>query len=204
MVNKVYNKKEIIILAIAIIVILVIIILNFKSEEKEAFIQTNNDLIQEDENKIEKVIIVHIVGCVKNPGIVEVKDGARIIDVIEKAGGITEDADISKVNLAYIVKDAQKIYVPSIYDDNNIEYINTRNGDNVITNGNGSEDKGMININTSTQTELEQLPGIGPTTALKIINYRKENGEFKSIEEIKEIPGIGDAKFETIKNMIEV
>lgn len=80
MVNKVYNKKEIIILAIAIIVILVIIILNFKSEEKEAFIQTNNDLIQEDENKIEKVIIVHIVGCVKNPGIVEVKDGARIID----------------------------------------------------------------------------------------------------------------------------
>ena len=62
----------------------------------------------------------------------------------------------------------------------------------------------MININTATQTELEQLPGIGPSTALKIINYREENKKFNSIEEIKEVPGIGDAKFNNIKDMIEV
>ena len=127
-----------------------------------------------------------------------------MIDAIEVAGGVTEEADISKINLAYVVKDAQKIYIPSIYDEKDIEYITTENGDNVIIEDNNKRESEMVNINTATQTELETLPGIGPSTALKIINYREDNGKFNSIEEIKQVPGIGDSKFNNIKDMIKV
>ena len=137
-------------------------------------------------------------------GIVEVKEGARIVDVIEAADGVTEEADITKVNLAYVVKDAQKIYIPSIYDEEEIEYITMDNGENVIVEDKDGGKNNMININTATQTELEQLPGIGPSTALKIIDYREKNKKFNSIDEIKQVQGIGDAKFNNIKDMIEI
>lgn len=206
MFDKIYNKKTIIITIIVIVI--VIIILNF-CNTKEENIEVLDERIEESAIKQQdeinvKEIIIHVAGCVKNTGIIKINEGARIADVIDKAGGITNDADISKVNLAYIVKDAQKIYIPSIYDEETIEYISTENGDNVVINDNIGGEKNMININTATQTELEQLSGIGPSTALKIINYREENGKFKSIEDIKNVPGIGDSKFNNIKDMIEV
>ena len=129
------------------------------------------------------VIIVHISGCVENEGIVKLEDGARIADAIEEAGGATLDANMDNVNLAYKLKDGQKIYIPS-----NIEYgvnIVTEKGEGIVE---GSVDSnGKVNINTATQTELETLTGIGPSMALKIIEYRKNNGNFSSIEDIKNV-----------------
>lgn len=206
MLDKIKDKKLVIIILIIFIIILFVFSNNNKNDNSEIIenIETTSDANSIENREETKQIIVHITGCIKNQGIVEVNEGARIVDVIEASGGITEEADISKVNLAYIVKDAQKIYIPSINDKEDIEYITSNNGENVIVEDKYGGKSNMININTATQTELESLSGIGPSTALKIINYREEHGKFKSIEEIKEVPGIGDAKFNSIKDMIEV
>lgn len=148
----------------------------------------------------ESIVIVHITGEVNNPGIVKIAQNSRLVDVIEAAGGLTGDADINKINLAYIISDGQKIYIPNINE--NIEnYINNEPGEGIIDDTNLGNNT-LVNINTATQTELETLTGIGPSIALKIINYRKENGKFKNIEDIKNVPGIGDSKYESIKNNI--
>lgn len=204
MINKINNKK-IIITIISVLVIVLLIVINLNSEGEEVIIESiETDTVVNQEPKVVNKIMVHIIGCVNNPGVIEIQEDARIIDVIGEAGGLTAEADISKVNLAYKVKDAQKIYIPSIYDDDEIEYITTENGSNVIIENRGEEANAVVNINSATQTELETLPGIGPSTALKIVNYREKNGKFKSIEDIKQVPGIGDAKFEGIKDMLEV
>ncbi len=205
MLDKIKNKKVIVIVSIIFVIILFVFFNNNKDDEVEIIEQIENKVDASiEEDKDAKQIIVHITGCIRKQGVVEIDEGSRIIDVIEAAGGVTEEADITKVNLAYIVKDAQKIYIPSIYDKQDIEYITSNNGENVIIENKYEGESNMVNINTATQTELEKLSGIGPSTALKIISYREENGKFKSIEEIKEVPGIGDAKFNSIKDMIEV
>lgn len=165
-------------------------------EEKK--LEYSNEVEQEE--IIDKKIVVHITGEIENEGIIEIEKDARIADVIDQAGGTTTEADLSKINLAYSVKDGQKIYIPNINDEKVEEYITEEAGDAVIV----EEEKvtGKVNINTAKQTELETLSGIGPSTALKIINYRQENGEFKTIEDIKNVPGIGDSKFENIKESI--
>lgn len=155
-------------------------------------------------------IVVYIIGSVKNPGIVELNVDSRVSDAVDSAGGLLEDADISKINLAYKLEDGQKITIPSIYDktdeDSDYEDFISEDSGNIISqsssNSYSSTSTSKVNINSATQTELETLPGIGPSTASKIISYRNENGKFKSIEEIKNVSGIGDAKFENIKENI--
>ena len=136
------------------------------------------------------------------------------------AGGAKEDANLSKINLAYQLEDGQKLYVPNINDKEEIEYITEDVAKNNIVNNDGivtdekennknktnieSEKKVMVNINKATQAELENLPGIGPAIATRIIEYRNENGKFSSIDDIKNVKGIGDAKYEKIKDSIEV
>lgn len=114
---------------------------------------------------------------------------------------MTQNANLNRINLAYVLKDGQKIYVPSIYDEEETEIITEDIGKNILDDSTkGSNAK--ININTATETQLENLSGIGPSTAIKIVNYRKENGLFKSIDEIKNVPGIGESKFQAIKDNI--
>ena len=197
------NKKQKLIIGIIGTIMLFFIgcyIMN-KVEDKsyieiEEVEETNNDinLVEEEEIK------VHISGEVEKEGIIKIKKDARIADVIEEAGGLTEEADLSKINLAYQVKDGQKIYIPNTEEEFEEEYITEEAGDGVLP----EEEKigGKVNINTAKQTELETLTGIGPSTALKIINYRNANGEFKTIEDLKNVPGIGESKFESIKNDI--
>jgi len=172
---------------------------NYQFNELETYenVIGNEQDIKSKENENE--IIVHITGEIENEGIVVVEKDSRIADVIEEAGGVTEDADLSKINLAYQVKDGQKIYVPNIEDDLEEDYIIDDAGKGVLPEEETSE---KVNINTAKQTELETLSGIGPSTALKIINYRNENGDFKEIEDLKNVPGIGESKFENIKNDI--
>lgn len=130
-------------------------------------------------------------------------------EAIEAAGGELEDADLSKVNLAYTLSDGQKIYIPKIGEIINeeseaIEYVTSDFGNNVLIeeDNNTESGGGKVNINTANQTELETLTGIGPSTAQKIIEYRNQNGKFGTIEDIQNVSGIGDSKFENIKNHI--
>lgn len=154
----------------------------------------------------EEIVIIHVTGAVKNPGIVKLKEGSRIEDAIEAAGGLTENADITEVNLAYILEDGIKLRIPSASDEEITEedILIENNGENIIedtTNGTGSSSS-MVNINKASQTELETLPGIGPSLAGKIIEYREQNGKFGSIEDIKNVSGIGDSKYESLKDFI--
>ena len=158
-------------------------------------------------NDLEGKIIVHITGEVKNTGILVLKEEARIADAIESAGGATEEADLNKINLAYTLKDGQKIYIPNKEDEENIAYITEGSGNNVsVENGDESEmkEKIKININTASQAELEELPGIGEAIASRIIEYREENGRFNKIEDLLNVKGIGDAKFTEIKEYVVV
>lgn len=167
--------------------------------------EITHETIENVEN--EEEIVIHIAGQVKNPGIIRTKEGARIADIIEQAGGLTEAADISNVNLAYTIEDGQKITIPSKTEEAIKEYISNENGEGVIQESTESQigtTTNTININKATIEELQQLPGIGEATAARIIEYRKENGEFKQIEDLKNVSGIGEAKFEAIKESIRV
>ena len=207
------NQKQKIIMIVGIVIIIIVIIFYYINSTKDIYnpIQINEVIEEiEEEEKIseeEQKIIVHITGAVVNNGIVEVKESARINDVIEAAGGVTDDADLSNVNLAYAVKDGQKIYIPSKNDKEEIEdlkIISEEAGTDIINEGDEAQTSGKVNINTATKEELQILSGIGESTASKIITYREENGKFKKIEDIKNVPGIGDAKFENIKDKITV
>ena len=199
---------------LAILIVTVIcyyIITKSTSVDYTEFESENNIVIEEIESK---EIIVHIIGAVVNEGIVKVKEGSRIADVIEEAGGTLSTVDFSKVNLAYIVQDGQKIYIPSIEDveeeteNNAYEYISSSSGTGVVIETEKEEGgisvNGMVNINTANQAELETLPGIGQSTASKIIEYRKQNKKFENIEDIKNVSGIGEAKFNGIKDKITI
>ncbi len=183
-------------------------------------ISKNNKESKIDED-IEKIYI-YVTGEVNNRGVVILNKGSRVIDAIETAGGVTNNANISKINLVFLLQDGMKINIPSDEDlknNPNFEYIVTGSGDSkndsyTIQNNNTSRStdfvssqkkkNNIININTATQTELETLPGIGPSLALKIINYRAENGKFSNISDIKNVSGIGESKFNEIKDYIVV
>lgn len=202
---KNFNKKNLI---IAIIVLGLIIATStyFFTKDNHNVTVNSNDLFFENEvleNPAEEKIAVHVTGEVNNPGLFYLKSGARIIDAIDAASGATAIADLNKINLAYELQDAQKIYVPSIYDEQISEYVTDNAGNNVIESSSSQNNK-LININTASQNELDSLPGIGASTANKIIDYRNKNGKFKKIEDIMNVSGIGQSKFDNIKSLISV
>lgn len=209
------SKKQIAIVIIIGFMFFIIIggyLYNIYSKDNEDILDNELMQIDEDYQQISEEsgkVVVHIAGEVNSPGIVEVSSGSRIADILEQAEGVTENADMSKVNLAYIVQDGQKIIIPQIQENDetvgeNTEYIVQENGKDIIEEQTAKEATvGIVNINKATQTELEQLPGIGPSTAFKIMEYRKTN-KFKRIEDIKNVSGIGDAKFEKIKEHITI
>ena len=176
---------------------------------------------EEEASQEEKKIYVYITGEVNVPGVVILNKGSRIVDAINAAGGTTAKANTSKVNLVYVLEDGMKVNIPNNNDLKNnpdFEYITMNSGDGAEADySSGNKEKNtereeessykkysIVNINTATQTELETLPGIGPSLALKIITYRKENGKFSSIDEIKNVSGIGESKFESLKSYITV
>ena len=176
---------------------------NFETEEESQIMDSN---IQESKTEDEEeLVIVHVTGEVKKPGVVRVKEGSRVEDIVKAAGGLTENADISNINLAYVVEDGTKIRIPSTDDEKQEEYITQSIGEGIIMQEESNNSRGsIVNINTANETELEELPGIGASIAGRIIEYRNKNGKFKSIEDIKNVTGIGDSKFEKIKESIRV
>ena len=196
--------KKLLIIFISILIIICVSIYFFTKDEdtnillsNELYTVANTDNTNEDL----ETIMVHIDGEIVTPGIISLKAGSRIADAIQACGGTTDISDISKINLAYELKDGQKVYIPSIYDVEDVEYIQNDAGNNVII-PDTSSSSALVNINSATQAELETLPGIGPSTAAKIIDYRNKNGDFKNIEDIMNVSGIGESKFNNIKDYI--
>lgn len=162
------------------------------------FENTNNDTLVNEEKENE-MITIYISGQVNNPGVVSVENDKRLIDAIEILGGTTKDADLNRVNMALKVEDEGHYIIPKIGEevlDNSLQNNIKQYGDESIGN--------KININTASISELDDLPGVGEATANKIYKYREENGNFKSIEEIKSVNGIGDKKYEDIKDLISI
>ena len=175
----------------------------------------DNDLVEtniEDkniysENSTDNSIIVYICGAVKESKVITLPEDSRISDAIDAVGGLTEDADLTNINLAYILEDGEKIYIPKKGEEPPNESSAASSSDQSSSYSNysaTSTKSNKININKATQTELETIPGVGPSTALKIIEYREQNKKFSSIEDIKNVSGIGDVKYEKMKDYITV
>ena len=133
----------------------------------------------------DQTISIYISGDIVNPGVYRLSQGSRIQDAVNSAGGFLPSADVDSVNLAALLIDSSQINIPSL-----------SSMENTIS--------GKVNINSATEEELEILPGIGPTAAKNIIEYRVENGEFMGIEDIQKVAGIGPATYEKIKFLITV
>jgi competence protein ComEA len=147
--------------------------------------------------RTESPIWIHIEGSVCNPGLLSLPKDARVQDAIDQAGGACEQADLSKVNLAQVIVDGQKITIPFVTDQQTTIITNSS-----IENIDASMEK--ININTASEFELQLLPGIGPSKALDIIEYRNSNGLFASIEDLIEVRGIGEATLDSIRDLIKI
>jgi competence protein ComEA len=140
-------------------------------------------------------VFVDVKGAVVHEGVYEVNESSRMKDVIQLAGGFTEEADRTKVNLAAKVQDEMVVYVPKQGEE-----ASTIMSGQVTADGNEKK----VNINTATTEELQTLSGIGPAKASAIIAYREENGPFQKIEDLLNVSGIGDASLEKIKEQITV
>jgi competence protein ComEA len=196
-------KKEII-----IVLVVIITALSFWSGAKYTQWKLANEPVEiyiEDEKENpqnfleEEKIYIHVAGAVNNPGVYSLNKGARIEDVLKLAEPKLE-ADIDRyLNRAALLQDSDKIYVP--YKD---EIAGESNTDNTLPMASMSNINSKININRATAKELETLPGIGPTRAQAIIQYRNTNGAFRKIEDLMEVKGIGPAIFENIKDEISL
>lgn len=139
---------------------------------------------------------VYISGEVAHPDVYELPSGAILSDAVNAAGGFSEEANRDLVNLALPLSDGMHVHVPN----NSIESILPAVSGGIVPGSESAET--TININAASLEELDRLPGIGPSTAQKIIDYRQENGPFASIEEVQNVSGIGPAKYEQIKDLI--
>ncbi len=207
---KKLGKKEILLIIVFVISIIFFNIreFSFKMNEKlvieEALNEEGNAVENEEidtskeastEEKEPREIKVDISGAVKNPGVISLKEGDRLIDVINKAGGLTDKADINRINRSKYVHDSEKIIIYEIGQE--IDYSIINNSESL-----GVDNK--VNINTASKEELITLNGIGESIGENIIKYRKENNGFKSIEDIMKVSGIGKSKFNQIKDSIKV
>ena len=146
-------------------------------------------------------VVVYVSGMVGHPGVLKVSAGARAIDVVNAAGGLLQGADVAKINLAQTVKDGMQIHIPG----RPLEAAATNAypvvpGTQAVAKASSQQQK--ININTADATELDKLPGVGPALAGRIIEYRNANGPFKDGEELKKVKGLGESKYEKLKDKI--
>ncbi len=195
------DRKTVIKILSVVLILLIALILRLHDENKADITIESSEPAEETEYSEEssvqpQVVFVDISGAVEKPGVYEVSEGTRLFEVIEMAGGLSEDADPDNVNQASFVEDGQKIIIPLKGSDaesgllpGNTEYT--------------GETSGLININTAAVDELKTLNGIGDTMAQRIIEYRSQRS-FKSKEDIMSVDGIGNKTYEKIKDHITV
>lgn len=204
------NYKTIGTILIGIIIFLFFIISYFtggksklnKNNNESIFVEENEsmEVISKKEEKEEKEstkIVVDIKGEVKKPDIYWLEEDSIIEDLINIAGGVTEEGDLSKINRAEKLNNHEVVVITNINDEES-------EGETIISSTINNNKDNKININTANSAELDSLSGIGPSKAEAIIKYREENGNFKTIEEIKNVTGIGEGLFEKFKENITI
>lgn len=182
---KTIQRKSLVKLAVMIIAIIAaFVFFGDFGEKDEILIETEIKEGAEAATKEEKPneLYVDISGQVKTPGVYKVNEGTRLFQLIKLAGGLKSNADMNSFNQAELITDEQKVVIPK--------------------RGEADHETGLININDADSNTLQQIPGVGPATAEKIINHRDENGRFKSIEEIKSVNGIGEKTYLKMKDLI--
>jgi len=170
----------------------------------------NLNLVKPNNNLPQEEIIVDIGGEVNHPGVYKLKNGSRLFELIKKACGETKRADLQKLNLAAKLQDGEKIIVPAKSSlsvntilDNTANFNNAQNTNSPAPNLPAANIQ-TVNINSATEEQLINLPGIGPGTAKKIIDYRNTHGRFSTLEDLLKVKGIGEKKFAQIKNYLTV
>lgn len=187
--------KKIAVLSALIIAILLVFVIKGEFEGSAVTKEKDNSKTTETQTA---TIFVDIGGAVDSPMLAELPDGSRVEDAIVAAGGLTEDADLTGINRAEFLTDGEKIYIPAFEQSSEV---NTGNTDTGSTQS-ASVTTGKVNINTADSEALQTLNGIGPATAQKIIDYRASNGRFKTIEDIKNVSGIGEKTYDKLKDFI--
>ncbi|WP_378953736.1 helix-hairpin-helix domain-containing protein [Pelosinus sp. sgz500959] len=190
------GKKVVFIITLAILIVAGSFYSFWQKHSVNDSVSTGEVLAKENKNNEVKTseMVVYISGAINKPGVFKLPSHARVAELITLAGGLTPEADLSKINLAQLVKDGMHIHVAA--------KTVVQGGGNVSGSSGKTKSGEKININTADKTELDQLPGVGPALAERIIEYRQKNGSFNTIEEFKKVPGIGSSKFEALKDKI--
>ncbi len=191
------TKRELLLMGLVAILLAVNVglILKIESQSGTVITQGNLDSIFVEEDEYEEAeIVVHVTGQVDKRGVVYMKEGARIVDAIDAAGGALETADLDRINLAKVLQDGEKVHVPG-------------RGEimaNYTDLGYNGEENALVNINTANAAELETLQGIGQVLAKRIIDFRAKEGRFGKPEDLMKVSGIGIKVFEGLKDSIRV
>lgn len=202
------NSKLIKTVAVVLTLLLaVFLFLNYGKKQDNVIITDDSKVAgksintkSENNHNSEEYVFVDIIGEVKKPGVFKMKADSRVFQVIDKAGGLLESADVSNINKAEKVVDGQRIVIGKIGETSHSEP-----GEGVADGNSVSADgSGKININMADKNTLQKVRGIGPAMAGKIVDYRRENGKFNSIEDLKNISGIGEKIFENLKDQLTV
>lgn len=174
----------------------------------------SKDDAQASQEDTSQRIIIYIDGCVAHPDVYELPASARVKDSIERAGGLTADADVAALNLASELHDGDKVHIPRIGEDTTLTQDST--GTSSSSGDSYRQDKGAsttrkghaptrpISLNKASKNELLELPGVGPAMADRIIADRREHGPFKHVEDLKRVKGIGSKKFEKLRKYLHV
>ena len=202
MIQWIMEKKQYLLIGAIILGVFIYYLVNDAPDdtiqmlEEEIFVENEEEIRQQVDSNDDKIV--------EQPIIIKVDlKGERVIDLINRAGGFLDDADQTKINLSQKVADEMVIYVPKVGEDSNVmeqvaSFFQPQQS------GNEASSDGKVNINQADSTLLQTLPGIGPSKAEAIIEYRETNGPFKMIEDIMNISGIGEKTFEKLKNSITV
>lgn len=186
-----FTRREQIMLALIAVVIIAASGVVFWPKEKSGSVATPPPPATEQNKEPVKHnnVVVYVTGAVKNPGVVSMAPGSRVIDAVNLLGGPTETANLKGINMAALLTDGQQVHVPSREEPDDVLVA-------------GRSPGGKININTADAAALDTLPGVGPGTAQKIIDYRRTKGPFSSLEDLKKVPGIGENKYQNLKDKI--
>ncbi|WP_250897447.1 ComEA family DNA-binding protein, partial [Curtobacterium flaccumfaciens] len=164
-------------------------------------------------------VVVHVLGAVRRSGVVELPASSRVGDALERAGGATDDADLDRLNLARVLTDGERLYVPRVGQQEVPEALGPEAdgaaaaptaaagagaGSGGGAAGTGGEESAVVDLNTADQAVLETLPGIGPGLAGRIIAWRDEHGRFTAVEDLLDVSGIGDVRFAELRDRVRV